>query len=297
MSLTVAPQPTIQDQARVLRELIERHAALTVRETAPRCRTIAVVSGKGGVGKSVVSLNLAVSIARNGHSVCLIDANPRLGSLDLLCGLNGYWNLSHVVTGSRELKDVVLRGPAEIELLPGASALAELNHCPAAVQNSLSRQLEDLERRNQVLIVDTGSGLDRVSRRFAMAADQLLIVTTPEPTSIADAYATVKAFCAVAPSTAVLVNRADSPEAANRISERLRQTARVFLQANVESWGWLPSDPAVAQSVMARQPFVLHQPQSPAAKAMSRLATHCLAGRSESPISETYFGRLTQQLT
>jgi flagellar biosynthesis protein FlhG len=194
MSLT-PPQRTGRDQARGLRALLERHAN---RAFSPRgqtaCRTIAVTSGKGGVGKSHLALNLAVALAQRGRRVCLLDGNLGLGSLDLLCGLNGYWNLAHVVTGARRLEDVILDGPAGIHLIPGASGLTDLADCPPHVQSQLLSQLESLEHEHDVLLIDTGSGIHQLVRQFAQATDDVLVVTTPEPTSIADAYATIKAL-------------------------------------------------------------------------------------------------------
>jgi len=248
MHATLTP-PLPHDQARTLRALIEQESAQTTSEppAGHSCRTIAVVSGKGGVGKSVIALNLAVSFAQQGQTVCLLDANLGLGNLDLMCGLNGYWNLSHVMTGARSLNDVILRGPAGIDLIPGASGITELADCPTDAQHQLLEQLTGLERRHDVLIIDTGSGIHRLVRQFALAADQLVVVTTPEPTSITDAYATLKTLCAAGMSLGVVVNQVDSGELAIKIGERIKQTSRMFLQTEVESLGCIPRDPAVPQ--------------------------------------------------
>jgi flagellar biosynthesis protein FlhG len=292
MTATTVPKSSISDQARTLRELMERRSVPVEAPRTSRCRTIAVVGGKGGVGKSVVAVNLAASLAQLGRSVCLVDAHAGLGNLDLLCGLNGYWNLSHVVSGARQLDDVLLRGPCGIVLLSGASSLSQISDIPPSAQEALLDELTALEQKHDVMIVDTGSGLHGIARRFASAADQLLAVTTPEPTAITDAYATIKSLCGSGAEFGVIVNQSDSAEIAVRISERLKQTSRMFLRADVDAWGYIPRDPAVVESVRTRTPFVVAQPSSPAGRAVSRLANRCLsAGQAKSVAA--YFRRLS----
>ncbi len=264
------------DQATALRGLMQnRHAAVDKPrgQEAGRAVTIAVTSGKGGVGKSNIALNLGIALAQQNASVCLIDANFGLGNIDLLCGLNGYWNLSHVVTGARQLKDVVISGPCGIDVVPGASGLAEIADCPEAVQLDIISQLQELEESHDFLIIDTGTGIHRPVRQFVAASDRNLIITTPEPTAIADAYATVKALSSGGVSRfEVVVNRAASAEQAREILGRLRQTAWMFLKCDVDSAGFIPDDPAVSESVARRSPFIIEAPNCPAAKHIQKLA-------------------------
>jgi flagellar biosynthesis protein FlhG len=238
-----------------------------------RAHTIAVTSGKGGVGKSNIALNLAIALAEADQSVCLFDANLGLGNIDLLCGLNGYWNLAHVVTGARTLNEVVLAGPGGINVVPGASGLADIADCPPPVQDDIFRQLEELERTHDYIVLDTGAGIHRLVRQFLLAADIVLVVSTPETTSIADAYATVKSLSAgEMPRLFALVNQADSPEQGRAIVERLQQTARLFLRTDVGSADSIPRDDQVPAAVAKRTPLVIGSPHAPAAKAIRQLA-------------------------
>lgn len=286
---------TPPDQARRLRALMERQAQPT--DTAKGCRTIAVTSGKGGVGKSHLALNLAIAFAQLGRRVCLVDGNLGLGNLDLLCGLNGYWNLSHVVSGARRLDDILLPGPAGIHLIPGASGLAELADCPASVQRQLLLEFQRLERDHDLLLIDTGTGIHQLVRQFTRAADDVLVVATPEPTAIADAYATIKSLGVPwvgEPDNElyVVVNQAESAEQALQILDRLQNTARTFLRRQVHAAGWLPYDPAVPAAVRSRRPFLEQFPGSPAARAVAALARQ-LDSTSPAPrLAPGFFGRL-----
>ncbi len=278
------------DQARELRALVAQRAARVSNlpcETRT-CRSLAVVSGKGGVGKSVIALNLAVALARRGASVCLVDGSPGIGHLELLCGRNGYWNLSHVAAGSRCLEDIVLAGPHGLRIVPGASCLLD----QIESSDGWRRELADLEREHDWLIIDTAGGAPRLASPFVRAADRTLIVTTPEPTSIAEAYATLKGLSAAeGPLASVLVNRADSEQQALQILERLRRAARSFLRTDLDRVGFVPNDPAVWQSVSARRPLVDIEPACSAQRALERLAERL--ARTVTTRDETgYFQRL-----
>lgn len=283
------------DQATRLRGLAEQRESRD-EQRAPslpqRARTIAVTSGKGGVGKSNIALNLAVAARRMGKSVCVLDACLGLGNIDLLCGLNGYWNLSHVVTGARSLREVVLEGPEGIHVIPGASGLIELADCPESVQRELIFQMEEVEREHDLLIVDTSTGIHRVVRQFATAADQVLVVTIPEIPAIADAYTTVKALATPdAPPIDLVVNQADSPDQARAIVERLRHTSKMFLRSEIGFAGHIARDPAVTQAVAARSPFVINSPRCAASADMMNLARRVISSGGSGQTFQSYFDR------
>lgn len=282
------------DQATILRGIVDRHephAQRVVTGDGPRrARTIAIASGKGGVGKSCIALNLAIALAQHGQTVALLDACLGLGSLDLLCGLNGYWNLSHVITAARSLKDIVLNAPAGVTLVPGASSLIELADCPEHVQAELLHQLQTIEQRHDYLIVDTSTGIHRIVRQFATAADQVLVVTVPESTAIADAYATVKALSGNDnPPLDLVINQTPSVQQARVIASRLQQTSKLFLRSELGFAGSIVADDAVKESVARRVPFVIGSPNCPAATDIHQLARYVVSTAGSLPSDYSYF--------
>jgi len=268
----------MNDQATILRGLVEKQptaaATPTPRPAAVRARTVAVTSGKGGVGKSNVALNLAIALQRSGSEVCLLDANAGLGSIDLLSGVSGYWNLGHVISGARTLTEICLQGPGNIRIIPGASSLVELADCTQQVRQDILNQLREIEQSCDFIVIDTGTGIQSSVRSFVTAADAVLVLTTPEPTSIADSYATIKSLSMAAeiPILEAVVNQARDRDNATLILERLHETARVFLRIDIGKGGYIPFDSSIPQAVNSRSPFLICSPRCPASRAIEQLA-------------------------
>lgn len=235
-------------------------------------RSIAICSGKGGVGKSLFALNLAIALAKDGRKVCLLDANLGLGNLDLLCGLNGYWNLSHVLTGARQLNEIILDGPQGISILPGASGLIELTDLRSSGRDRLIQELARLEQQYDYFIIDNGAGISRNVQHFSGSADTVLLMTTMETTALADTYAALKVYRAAdLQDVRVVFNRADTKSAKTAI-ENMKKTAKQFLQCDVNVMGCIPEDPQMQQSVSSRTPLLLRTPESSAGVAITQLA-------------------------
>lgn len=289
------------DQAKVLRGLMEkRQPGIVENQTTTDCRTIAVCSGKGGVGKSIVSLNLALALAQSGASVCLLDVNLALGNIDLMCRLNGYWNLSHVVSGARSLKEIQLQGPLGVNVITGASGLTDLADCSEAVRKDVLGQMQELEATHDYLILDNGTGIHRSIRQFVVSADDVLIVTTPEPTAIADAYATIKSLSTIESlEIHALVNQSTSFDQAENVFQQLKKTTELFLHTGLKQAGQIPHDFNVVESVYNREPLVLSHPASPASEAILHLARHLMdlnKTKEHKSKQESYFPRLWKRL-
>ena len=247
--------------------------ALSLSPTPP-VRVIAVASGKGGVGKTNVVANLAVTLARRGTRVWVLDADIGLANLDVVYGVRRTHTLEAVLRGERRLADVVAEGPAGVRLVPGASGVAELTALTPAQQLRILDEVDALEGELDVLLIDVAAGISSNVLYFAAAATETLVVTTPEPTAIADAYALVKVLATrwERRTFPVLVNMATSASDADAAFARLDAVARRFLAVRLEYAGWVPYDDAVTRAVRAQTPLVLASPGSPAAHALVALA-------------------------
>ena len=246
----------------------------------PRATVLAITSGKGGVGKSNVSVNLAITLAQSGKRVILIDADLGCANADVLCNVDVRANLAHVVARQRSLDEVMIDAPGGFKLVGGASGLAKMADLSPVDRQRLVAALADLESRADVILIDTGAGISPSVLDFTRAADHVLVVTTPEPTAITDAYAAIKVLTKPQPGEAadparrmsLLVNQALSTHEASQVYDRVSKTARQFLGATVYDAGHVMRDDAVLTAVRARTPFVLASPRSAASTCIRQLA-------------------------
>ncbi|MBN1129529.1 MAG: P-loop NTPase [Chitinispirillaceae bacterium] len=260
----------MNDQARKLRELagagMFEAIAVSDAETAapaarPRCTSIAVTSGKGGVGKTNIALSLAIALSRMKKKVLLFDGDLGLANLHLLLGVAPRLDLSHVVRGVRTLEEVVWRGPMGVDILPGASGMAEMADLDRSSVESLSGRLCRFEHNYDYLIVDTAAGIAASVTRLASRTDLALLVLTPEPTSLADAYAMAKVlFEQGAQRIAAVVNMAVSDREGAETFDRLNALVVKFLKKCVMSYGVLPYEKEVPRSVKKQQVLVMDDP-------------------------------------
>ncbi len=274
-----------QDQASKLRELMHE---------ARRTHTIAVASGKGGVGKSNVALNLAVLLSAAGNRVALLDADLGLANLDVLTGAQARANLAHVVAGQRVLTDIVIDLPSGVQLVPGASGLARMADLTEFQRTKLVNELGALEEQNDVIVVDTGAGIGRSVTSFAATADTVLVVATPEPTSITDAYALVKVLSLQRNEArlSLLVNFASDRNEARATYNRIATVAREFLGVALYDAGYVLTDAKVPMAVRKRQPYVLAYPRCSASRCMAALATKLCRGGGLLVGKDSFFRRV-----
>jgi len=263
----------LEDQAEKLRRM--------VREMRPHARVVAVTSGKGGVGKTSIAVNLAVTLARSHcKQVALVDADLGLANVDLMFDIQPRWNLSHLLSGQKDLEDIIALGPEGVEIVPGASGLSHLANLTESQRRLLADQLGRLERRADVCIVDTGAGIGDTVIAMAASADDCLVLATPEPPSIADAYATIKTISRTArpPRLHLLVNMAGSRREARQVHERISSVAGRFLGVEVLNAGHVFCDGHVARAVRRRKPFVTEFPNSQAAWCMRQVTERLIKG-------------------
>ena len=259
----------------------------------------AITSGKGGVGKTSASINLAIALAARGKRVIVLDADLGLANVEVLMGLNSFFNLQHVIDGEKSIMQILVKGPGGIEIVPGTSGLAKLADLgPAARQNVLNG-LKDLQEQSDFVVIDTMAGIGQNAVRFAAAADEVLVVTTPEPSAIVDAYATIKTIFSIREDTVfrLIINMVVNQQQALAVTTNLSRVAKQYLGLTLSYLGYIPRDPHVAQGVMQTTPFVLRFPNAPATQAVYELADRIIQQRAESEQSKAgFFRRFAQSL-
>ncbi len=244
------------------------------RKRSSKTRSLAIASGKGGVGKSCIALNLAAAMARRGERVLLLDGDLGLGNIGLLLGSGGEWTFEDALLGRCAAAAAVLEGPEGLAVLTASSA--ETADCWPEVEIAAS-VVEDFERLVagfDTLVIDTGAGIADKTVDLVVAADEALLVVTPEPTAIADAYAALKALLIRRPDlvAGLVVNMADSADEAAELHAKFAELASRFLGAKIDNRGYIPLDRYVREAVKRQVPFVLTAPPSPAAQALTQLA-------------------------
>ena len=245
-------------------------------------RTIAFTSGKGGVGKSSLVLNTGLALARAGQRVAVLDADLGLASLTVLLGVAPRFDLRHVVSGERRLSQVLLRGPHGLWLIPAGSGVTELANLDDAARYRILAQLDEVARSVDYLLIDTGAGIGEGVLSLVLAADEAVVVTRPEPTAMASAYALMKVILRREAGYPfhLLINMVRDAAEARRIHGGLAQILLRFLAYRLGYAGHVPTDPEVARSVARQAPFVLNTPRCPAALAVSALAVEMLGARA-----------------
>jgi flagellar biosynthesis protein FlhG len=273
------------DQAAALRDLMRP----TPRQPLRRTRVIAVASGKGGVGKTNLTVNLAIALARAGKRAVVLDGDLGLANVDVLLGIRPRYTLQHVVAGQRSLGEVLMPAPGGIWVVPGASGLEELADMSEEQRQCLISALAELDGRADVLLIDTAAGVSREVSAFLEAAPEVIVVTTPEPTAITDAYALIKvassarrdAAPAGRPTFRLVVNQANDVGEAVGVARKVQTVARQFLNVEVESLGYIPSDRSVPRSTRGQVPLLVAYPSSPAALRVVDLARRLTAAAGE----------------
>ncbi len=239
-----------------------------------RCLTLAVTSGKGGVGKSNLVVNLALHLANAGKKVIVLDADLGLANLDVLFGVRPQHTLHHVLSGRKKLLEVVLPVSKNLRLIAGGSGIANLADLGQDMRNSFLDSLAHIRQYADVLLIDTGAGLSSNVIGFLHYADEVLLVSTPEPTAMADAYGVIKTLANSTqefPKVSIVVNRAASATEGYGVSNRLIAVSRQFLKVEVNYKGFILEDEAVSKSVRSQKPFVTLYPDCKASHCISRL--------------------------
>lgn len=267
------------DQAEGLRNIIKKQDARQVGEPVGRnARVITVTSGKGGVGKSSVAVNLAIALSRMGNRVVVLDADFGLANVEIMLGIRPKHNLADLMFRGRGMTDIITYGPENVGFISGGSGIEELSNLTREQVFYLVHKLSELDRLADVIIVDTGAGVGSTVMEFVAASSEVLLVTTPEPTSITDAYALLKSLsrCTSYNSGRTVVkmiaNQVRDRGDADELFKKIGVVVNRFLDIRIEYLGAVPYDVNMSRAVMRQEPIVLAAPRSVSAHSLNGIA-------------------------
>lgn len=245
-------------------------------------KTIAITSGKGGVGKTNITANLAIEIRKKGFNVMILDADLGLSNIDIIFQIAPRYNLQHVLNGQMALTDIVVDGPMGIKILPASSGVQELTALNEFQRLKLLEGFDSYNVDIDYFLIDTAAGISENVAFFCVAAQEIVIVTTPEPTSLTDAYALIKVLFTryQEKEFKILVNFAKNPEEAFGVFKNLSRVAEKFLSISLDYIGYIPFDNAVKKAVKAQKPVVDIFPESNAAKQFTLITERFLNKKS-----------------
>jgi flagellar biosynthesis protein FlhG len=283
------------DQAEKLRNQIKQNAPFT------EGKTLAVVSGKGGVGKSNFSLNFSISLARQGQKVLLFDLDIGMGNIEILMGKSSSFSMADFLSGKSPLDSVILRGPEGIDYISGGTGLSQIVKLDQEMVERFISSLGDVLKNYDYLIFDMGAGLNEETLSILLSVNEIFVITTTEPTSLMDAYATMK-YIHLADSSLpfyLVVNRAASGQEGRETLTRLDEVLQKFLGRTAVRLGILPDDKSVSEAVKRQVPFVLFNGKSQVSKGLESIVANYLnkmTNSTEKRDSRSFTTRLRQFL-
>ncbi|MCD7825319.1 MAG: MinD/ParA family protein [Clostridiaceae bacterium] len=261
------------DQAEQLRNIIKQQ-----NKKKHMARVITVTSGKGGVGKSNISVNLAIQLGKMNKKVVILDADFGLANVEIMLGIRPKYNLADMMFHGKGLNEIISSGPENVGFISGGSGLRELTNLNHDQVQNLVRMMYELDQIADVVIIDTGAGISNTVIDLVLSSSEVLLVATPEPTSITDAYALLKTLCRHPEfyrnetKIQMVANRAHSYEEGKELFNKLDAVVEKFLNIQMAYLGYIPYDDKLPKSVMQQQPVTLAYPNSASARAMLELA-------------------------
>ena len=270
------------DQAQNLRNIIK---AGTTKEVLSR--VITITSGKGGVGKSNLAVNLAVSLGKLGKKVIVLDADFGLANIEIMLGIRPQYNLSDLMFRGKSLSEIITEGPENVGFISGGSGIREMTNLTKEQLINLSSRLSELDRLADVVIIDTGAGISGAVMEFVMSSAEVFLMVTPEPTSITDAYALLKTldhqpeFTREQCRIRLIANKVENEKNGRELFEKLSIVADKFLNISLEYMGAVPMDANIGKAVIKQQPLTIAFPNSSAAIAIEDIARNIIMPEGE----------------
>lgn len=275
----------MRDQAEKLRQLVQNsqsgHKSAIIKQTEnTKARVITVTSGKGGVGKTNFTVNLSIALANLGQKVLVIDADLGMANVDVLLGKSTQYNILNLLQDGVNIQDVIADGPQGIKFMSGGSGIYHLANLNSTQLQHITKQINQFDSWADIILIDTGAGLNRNVLNFVMAADEVIIITTPEPTAITDAYAMMKAYAShsgTAPLKLV-INRVVEIDEGQLVVDKLIKVALRFLGVPITNLGFIYEDRNMIRAVKNQVPLLLQFPNTISARCIEHIAQRLLYG-------------------
>lgn len=270
------------DQATVLRNVIKMQNA----GQPPQTRVITITSGKGGVGKSNIAVNLAVQLSRLGKKVLIFDADIGLANVEVMFGRSPKYTLSDVIYQGKNVRDIITEGPMDIGFVSGGSGLVEMNNLTKEQIHAIVGKLSELDSLADFILVDTGAGISDNVMEFVIASPEVLLVITPEPSSLTDSYSLIKTlqrnpgFNYQNTMINVIANRVNSTADGQAVFDKLNSVVSKFLNWNINYLGLIPKDPVIEKAVRQQRVVSIYDPQATSSQAFAKIAESLLAGEN-----------------
>ncbi|MBR3515687.1 MAG: MinD/ParA family protein [Lachnospiraceae bacterium] len=277
------------DQAQQLRNIIKANAMPTTR---PLARVITVTSGKGGVGKSNTAINLALHFKQLGQRVIILDADFGLANIEIMFGTVPKHNLCDLIYQGKSITEIITWGPGDVGFISGGSGIAGLSNLSREYLTYIIQNLAQLDAIADVIIIDTGAGISDAVLEFLVASGEILLITTPEPTSITDSYSLLKAlnrhprFSKENSQIKVIANRVENENEGEVLFKKLNVVVNRFLGLPLEYLGAVPQDKHLAQAVMQQTPVSLASPNAKSALAYERITEKLMHLENEGKIKK-----------
>lgn len=264
------------DQAQNLRNIVKKNTV--VKENEKKSRIITVTSGKGGVGKTSVSINLAIQFRLQGKSVIIFDADFGLANIEVMIGAIPKYNLSDLIYRGKDLNDILMKGPMDIGFISGGSGISGLGDLTKDQLTYLVYKIKELESMADIIIIDTGAGISSAVMDFVVVSNEVILVTTPEPTSITDSYSLLKAlnkrddFDKSQNHIKIVANRVRNYEEGANLYNKLNVVVNKFLNFNIEFLGIIENDENMSKAVIQQKPISMAYPNSKGAKSFKKIS-------------------------
>jgi len=262
-----------------------------------KTKFISVASGKGGVGKTSFSINLAVALSQKGYNTFLLDADMGMANVDILMNLRSRYTIKDIIDNDISILEAVIEGPGGVNVIPGGSGFKDLANIDIWKFNKLINSFSELEKFADFVIIDTGAGIANNVINFLLASNEVLVITTPEPHSITDAYALIKTIDEADPEIMIklIINKVESPEEANFISSKIINVARQNLKIKILKYGFIMEDLAVSRAIKKRRPFMITEIDCDASKCVENISNLIInKPYTEPPAKKSFSERLME---